>query len=228
MSKLQAPTTMPDPEHTGFSAPARLAGLRLLLLRRARRAVHDSYLAEDLVQDTLVAAFRQFPQYRGDASIETWATAILKRKVADWYRSPGRRRFVNANVEEGSIDPGADESAAGDGESVPWAVPAPDTESLVEQRETMRALERCVRAMPQSAGRALMLHDWQGYTSPEVCERLAVSRENLHTLLHRARKTVRECIQRDWIDCKGRRDLNSDPAAPPSAGAMRPNSERTA
>jgi RNA polymerase sigma-70 factor, ECF subfamily len=68
--------------------------LRQRLMRQARVTVYDTALAEDLVQETLLAVFEQEASRRGQASLSTWATAILKNKVADWYRSPNRARFV--------------------------------------------------------------------------------------------------------------------------------------
>ena len=71
-----------------------LPALRVRLVRHARYALHDDGLAEDLVQDTLMVVVEQHATRRGDSSLLTWATAILKHKVADWYRSPTRRRMV--------------------------------------------------------------------------------------------------------------------------------------
>jgi RNA polymerase sigma-70 factor, ECF subfamily len=215
MSDLQAPAVSPFIERGSALTPSQLIQLRQRLLRRARYAVHGGDMAEDLVQDTLIAVVQQLPRYRGDASLETWATAILKHKVADWYRSPARRRFVQANVDEESIEPVAQGWPADDNAPQAWVGSMSGPEPAAEQHETMRALDACVAAMPKNSGRALLMHDWQGYESPEVCERLGVSRDNLRTLLYRARKTVRDCIRHDWINCKGRHALHYEPAAEP-------------
>lgn len=213
MSELPAISAPHTPERIVGIAPAQLADLRQRLCRRARRVLRDNDLAEDLVQDTLVAVIEQFPRYRGDASLETWATAILKHKVADWYRSPALRRLVHANLDECSIDLGSDAGPAGVDAPQGWSATVPGPEPALEQRETMLAIEHCADAMSKNAGPALLMHDWQGYATPEVCARLGISGANLRTLLHRARKTVRECIRRDWIDCKGRHADDPTPKA---------------
>ncbi|MDQ6881212.1 MAG: hypothetical protein M3150_03860 [Pseudomonadota bacterium] len=56
--------------------------LRQRLLRHARFSLHDQSLAEDLMQDTLMAVVEQAASRRGSASLVTWATAILKHEVA--------------------------------------------------------------------------------------------------------------------------------------------------
>jgi len=74
----------PTPSLASPALEARPPELRRHLLRQARCAVHDAGQAEDLVQDTLIAVVQQHEQRRGDASLATWAGAILKHKVADW------------------------------------------------------------------------------------------------------------------------------------------------
>lgn len=206
MSAAPASSVSQATESVVGIAPAQLAELRRRLYRHARRVVRDDELAEDLVQDALVAVIEQFPLYRGHASLETWATAILKHKVADWYRSPAQRRLVLAHLDESSTDLGSDEWPAGADASQAWVATVPGPESAVAQKETMLALELCVGAMSGTAGHALLMHDWQGYSTSEVCERLGISGDHVRTLLHRARKTVRECIRHDWVDCKGKRE----------------------
>lgn len=82
--------------------------LRERLLRHARFAVHDRGLAEDLVQETLIAVLERHAQRRGEATLLTWSTAILRNKVADWYRSPNRQRMVQMTADEGTLDESID------------------------------------------------------------------------------------------------------------------------
>src|SRR3954469_12848908 len=55
--------------------------------------------AEDLVQDTLLAAWRARAEFAGRASERTWLTAILKRKAVDWLRRRVRERLRSASDE---------------------------------------------------------------------------------------------------------------------------------
>jgi RNA polymerase sigma-70 factor (ECF subfamily) len=64
-----------------------LASLRVRLLRYARVLAADPAVAEDLVQETLLAIAEGHTVWRGDASLATWALGILKHKAADWWRS---------------------------------------------------------------------------------------------------------------------------------------------
>ena len=181
---------------------AQLPGLRARLLRHARFAVHDDSLAEDLVQDTLIAVFEQHARRRGEASLVTWATAILKNKVADWYRSPSRKRMVQFNADDNKRDGAIDALYGADGsytESVPaWQQP----DKRTEQHQMMTVLDRCVSCLPRQTGNVFMMREWLGFETAEICERLGVSADNCRMILHRARMALRVCMQRDWIGVK--------------------------
>jgi RNA polymerase sigma-70 factor (ECF subfamily) len=178
---------------------SQLPALRVRLLRHARYALHDDSLAEDLVQDTLMAVVEQHATRRGDSSLLTWATAILKNKVADWYRSPGRQRVVRFSADAASSDEAIDALYDADGayvEPIPaWQQP----DNRAEHRQMMTALERCLNCLPRQTGRVFMMREWLGFETAEICDRLGVSAENCRTILHRARMSLRVCMQRDWI-----------------------------
>lgn len=186
---------------TEVAAPLepQLPALRTRLIRHARFAVSDDGLAEDLVQDTLIAVVQQHAKRRGEASLVTWATAILRNKIADWYRSPARNRMTQFSTDHDTLDAAVDALYSADGaysEPVPaWQQP----ENHTEQRQMMTVLERCVSCLPRQTGRVFMMREWLGFETAEICERLGVSADNCRTILHRARMALRECMQRDWV-----------------------------
>ena len=187
------------PPRPGDGIEAELPALRQRLLRHARYAVHDDGLAEDLVQDTLIAVIEQHTRRRGDASLVTWSIAILKNKVADWYRSPTRRRMVQFRADGEGLDDAVDALYDPDGAYVDPVPAWQQPENRVEQRQMMTVLERCISCLPRQTGRVFMMREWLGFETSEICERLGVSAENCRTILHRARMGLRECMQRDWI-----------------------------
>lgn len=203
MMPTQIHVATSDPRPTSATtARARLDSqlpvLRQRLLRHARYAMGDEGTAEDLVQDTLMAVVQQADTHRGDASLSSWAVAILKNKIADWYRSPARRRFAPLH-DAASADAGDDAGFDDDGhyvESVPaWQQP----ENRAEQQQMMTVLENCVSCLPPRTGRVFMMREWLGFETSEVCERLSLSAENCRTMLHRARASLRSCMQQNWI-----------------------------
>ena len=176
--------------------------LRQRLFRHARLSVSDEGLAEDLVQETLIAVVEQFSRHRGEATLLTWATAILKNKVADWYRSPDRRRIVELTTVDDSLEETVDALYGSDGRYVDPVPGWQQPENREEQRQMMTVLERCLGNLPGQTGRVFMMREWLGFETVEICQRLGLSAENCRTILHRARTALRVCMQHRWIDAK--------------------------
>ena len=204
----------PDDAAVGHQAEppqaAALAMLRQRLFRHARFAVGNDALAEDLVQETLIAVVGRLPQYRGDATLLTWAVAILKNKVADWYRSPmhARTTHIDPIDSEQGGELACNPTHVADGGLIGAAPSSQEPANLVQSREMMQALRLCVGAMPLRTAQAFLMHDWHGYQTAEICDQLEVSADNVRQMLFRARRVLRECMTHDWAECKGRRALN--------------------
>ncbi len=171
------------------------ARLRQKLLRHARLAVSEPAVAEDLVQDSLIAILERPEAHRGDASQTTWATAILKHKIADWYRSPRRRRTVHAapdNLDDTdlAVDPLYDAQGIYIEHVPAWQQP----EGKEAQRQAMSIIEKCLRQLPAQAGRVFIMREWLGFETPEICERLDLTSDNCRMILHRVRMSLRQCM----------------------------------
>lgn len=206
-SATQAADSFSEPQADGGQASdlaSQLPVLRQRLLRQARFAVYDAALAEDLVQETLLAVFEQVARHQGQASLTTWATAILKNKVADWYRSPSRSRFVQQSdePEHTELADGLEalyDEMGGYIEQIPkWQQP----ENHTEQRQMFKILEQCAARLPRQTGRVFMMREWLGFETTEICTRLEISADNCRTTLHRARMGMRECMQIKWLGQK--------------------------
>lgn len=208
MPQLSSPATpaAPSPASSSLASSAdlesQLPALRKRLFRHARFAVSDEGIAEDLVQEALIAVVEQHGRHRGDASLSTWATAILKNKVADWYRSPARRHTVLYRHDDQVLQAGIDALYDDDGAYVDPVPAWQQPENREEQRQMMSVLERCVGCLPQQTGRVFMMREWLGFETHEICERLGVSAVNCRMILHRARMALRACMQRDWLGKK--------------------------
>lgn len=133
--------------------------------------------------------------HRGEASLMTWAVAILKNKIADWYRSPHQRRrtWVDSDENETDSDPteGLYDEQGSYKEPVPsWQQP----EKQASQRQMMSVMEACLKRLPTQTGRVFMMREWLGFETSEICERLGLSAENCRMVLHRARMGLRQCM----------------------------------
>src|SRR5439155_16361641 len=60
--------------------------------------VRDASVAEDLVQDTFLAAFKARDRFAGQSSERTWLVGILRHKICDHLRHTCRERAVRADI----------------------------------------------------------------------------------------------------------------------------------
>jgi RNA polymerase sigma-70 factor (ECF subfamily) len=77
-------------------APGEIQEHRAYLYRYALPQVRDANRAEDVVQETLLAAIEGGDGYAGRSSVKTWLTGILKHKITDLFRKQSREAPVPA------------------------------------------------------------------------------------------------------------------------------------
>jgi len=167
------------------------------LYRYALMRVRDPALAEDLVQDTLLSAFRARSSFSGQSSERTWLIAILKNKIIDHFRRASRE----AELPE-SDDPDALVDTLFHQSNDHWLnVPAgwQDPDQSLENSRFWRAFTLCLEGLPERQARAFSLCELEGMESAELCKVLGVTASNLWVLLHRARLRLQACLEREWF-----------------------------
>src|SRR4051812_39155849 len=87
-----------------------LMGHRPYLYRYALSKLRDAGAAEDVVQETLLAAVQGQERFRGDSAVLTWLTGILKHKIVDWQRRESRNP-ARTSPRQAEADSDLDESA---------------------------------------------------------------------------------------------------------------------
>lgn len=138
--------------------------------------------AQEVLQDTLLAAARNLPDFRGQSSLSTWLYAIARSHCIK-----RRRRNVG---EPATLEPIHELRA----EAVPELVDAQAPDERAAARELELALERAIEELEPMYREVLVLRDVEGLTAPEVGKVLELSVEAVKSRLHRARARVRERI----------------------------------
>jgi RNA polymerase sigma-70 factor (ECF subfamily) len=151
-----------------------LAVLRPRLQAYAQRRLRDRALAEDAVQETLLAALEGLDGYAGESSLSTWVFGILKHKMVD-----GLRRRPREESLEGELRNAADEG--------------PGPEQSCASRSALALLERSLERLPEKAARAFVLREVLGLSTEEACRALSVTPTHCWVLVHRARTQLRAC-----------------------------------
>lgn len=170
------------------------------LYRFALPRVQDPGIAEDVVQETFLAAIRSVDRFEGRASPRTWLTSILKHKIVDHFRRLAREKPVEALPgKDDEIDDLFDhrghwKSAPGNWHENPVA--------LYEQKEFIDQLRRCLDKLPQRLRSAFVLRELDGMTTDQIREILQISESNAWVMLYRARMSLRKCLEASWLGTK--------------------------
>jgi RNA polymerase sigma-70 factor (ECF subfamily) len=165
------------------------------LYRYARSRVGSRDLAEDLVQETLLAALQARDDFQGRSSVGTWLLAILRRKVVDHYRKAETRAVLAGDLV--SPDPSREFDDEGHwlDPPAPWRTPP----EHLEAREFLEVLNGCLGGLPASLARAFVLRELEDLEPEELCRVLSLTPGNLRVRLHRARLLLRACLERRWF-----------------------------
>ena len=161
------------------------------LFRFALARLRDSHLAEDVVQETLVAAI-QSNSYTGKSAPRTWLTGILKHKIIDAIRRMSREAPALSGDEFEAL---FDERGHWVEMPAAWADPG----AALEQGRFFAALEMCLARLPHKTSQAFMMREHLGLETSEICKELAVTPTHCWVLLYRARMALRECLSKEWF-----------------------------
>ena len=159
--------------------------------------VRDRATAEDLVQETFLAALQAAGGFRGDAAERTWLIGILRHKVIDHHRRRARERGAgDGDATDAVVDGWFDGTDHWRQAPSRWQ---PDASTLADDREFWTIAHACLAAMPTRLASAFTLRLMEDLPAEEVCKELEISPTNLWVMLHRARARLRDCLERHWF-----------------------------
>lgn len=165
------------------------------LYRYAVARLQDANAAEEVVQDTFLAALRGSNQFSGDGSQRGWLVGILKRKIVDHVRVRSRSGLQSA-------DDGHDPTELMFDEGGRWkvgAIPSVRPDEEVELRELWQVVKSCLQNLPQGQADVFVLSVMEELQSREICDILEISQSNLWVRLHRARLSLAKCVGTKWL-----------------------------
>ena len=136
-------------------------------------------IAEDIVQETFLAALKSAKGFKGRSSAYTWLCSIAYHKVADHYRrqSRERKRMVS----------GIDVDTVDDVEN-PGRQPQPD--SLIESAETRQVVNEALAKLPWDYRQVLILKYVEEMSVLEISQIMDRSPKSIEGLLTRSRKAL--------------------------------------
>ena len=187
-------------ETADFFSDDNIAALRVELLRFASLQLRDNSLAEDVVQEALIAAHKARDQFAGRSKLKTWVFSILRYKIIDVIRERARRPTQSLTREDGSevLDELFDENGRWRKETQPGDWGQPEISSSND--EFWMVMKICLDHMKENIARVFMMREFLGLDTAEICTELDISESNCWVILHRARTHLRSCLEDRWIN----------------------------
>jgi RNA polymerase sigma-70 factor (TIGR02943 family) len=156
--------------------------------------------AEDLVQDTFLAACQSFEKFEGRSDSQTWLFGILNNKIADHfrkvYRNPTSNKEVNSesNFFKNFFDEGGDWLK----KERPQAWENEEA-NLLNDTEFVKILQACLKELPDNWYAAINLKFLEQKKGEIICQELQITPTNFWQILHRAKLQLRKCLQLNWF-----------------------------
>jgi RNA polymerase sigma-70 factor (ECF subfamily) len=173
--------------------------IRSDMLRFAQLQLRDHAMAEDVVQESMMAAIQGKKSFEQRASAKTWVFSILRHKIVDAIRL--KTRTINV----GALSPAETEMDAtfdtlfypnqhwrSEERPSDWGDPV----KALHQEQFWAIFEACLNHLPENTARVFMMREFLEFETEEVCRELKLSMSNCHVILHRARNSLRRCLEK--------------------------------
>ncbi len=169
-----------------------------VMFRYAYVRLKSHAVAEDIVQETFLAAMKAQERYQGRSSERSWLMGILRHKLIDYLRKSAREVKVE-DVEEME---GLQDSLLFKGAGIPqWQPPKWhfNPRKVFEQKEFWDVFSSCLANLDQRMNIAFTLKELEGLSTEEVCKELGVEPTYLWVILYRARNALKKCLEKNWL-----------------------------
>jgi len=159
--------------------------------------VTDSGLAQDIVQDSFLSAWKAKDGFKGEASEKSWLFSILKHKIIDHYRKKARNILVP--LEEAGNDDHFDGKGhwASGREPGDWDM---ENSSALDRKEFYTIFNGCKSKLQELQQAAFVMKYMEGLEAAEICKVLGITPSNYWVLIHRAKLQLRACLEKNWIN----------------------------
>ena len=173
------------------------------LFKYALVRLRDPAKAEDMVQETFLAALKGGSQFAGRSAEKSWLVGILKSKICDHFRKASREtsftdldfysdeendRFIPDGIFQGGwiheLGP------------LEWS---PDPGASLDSQAFWKTFHDCSSKLPKNVATVFTLREVDGVESKEIRKMLNISENNLWVMLHRARMALRRCLETNWF-----------------------------
>ncbi len=160
--------------------------------------LNNVHKAEDVLQETFLAGVKSLDKYDGRVPIKYWLRGIMRYKIID---------SIKANMKEmneSELDSFPEEKLKDfkrfgifSRKVAAWDFSPRET---FENQEFWQIFSKCLEKMKDPLRSIYMFKEVDGLSSEEVCKAFSISDSNLWVITHRARKQMKQCLNKNWGD----------------------------
>ncbi len=174
------------PTHDAHTA----ASHRDYLYGYAIKKLGDAHLADDLVQETLLAALQSSADYAGRAAYRVWLVGILKHKMMDVFRQHGRQVSIETEDGDNWLDHQPDAHSLHDiADSL-----LPNPYKQIEMQQLRGSMAQALGSIAPQSADVFFACEINGEPAAAVAQRLGISEANVWVRVYRARKAMQAML----------------------------------
>lgn len=159
------------------------------LFRLAKRLLRNEADAQEVVQDSFLAAFEGRKRFAGRAKIRTWLLSIAYNKAVDRLKAVNKDNWaIQGSLQDSNLW----EKVTKVQHITDWRA---NPEQSFEQEELVELLQKALKEVPAESKAAFELQDIQGLNSREVAETLGISEGAARVRVHRVRQYLMAALQ---------------------------------
>lgn len=166
------------------------------LFRYASMRLRNRSLAEDMVQETFLAALKSMHRFDPKQSERAWLIGILRHKVIDHIRKAVREvQMENSEV----VD--LQDNLLFKYSGIPTMNPPRwkfSPRKAMERKEFWDVFGACLSKLEGKMHAAFVMKELEEQETEEVCKEMNITPNHLWVLIHRARANLKVCLEKNW------------------------------
>lgn len=146
------------------------------MFNTAYNFIKEDDVAQDIMQEAFIKAFRKIDTYTGEATFGAWLKRIVINQSLDWLK---KKKLDTVELNEQVAYLPSDE---------PWEV---------DQQTSMSLIYKCIEELPQKCKNVVKLYLLEGYDHQEVAQILEISEVASRSQLSRGKSKLKELLIRE-------------------------------
>ncbi|MCC5928716.1 MAG: sigma-70 family RNA polymerase sigma factor [Cyclobacteriaceae bacterium] len=172
------------------------------MFKWALHKISERETAEDIIQETFIAAFKNYDSFKNESSPKTWLFRILNNKIADHYRKSAKEFFQLNSAIDAEVFKATDSFFDGNGYWKPNGLELAweDEKSMLDNEDFVEVMDKCIDDLPINWRIAVLSKYIVEKDAAEICQELQISSSNYWQILHRSKVLLKKCIEAFWFN----------------------------